>query len=123
MRLALALGALALGGVTAGSVVVLHDIGWLLALGWAATLLTVVALPAGLVGRVPYALGWMGTLALAVTRTSGGSYLLGSTTSSYIVLGLGLLALSISIATFPLKRRRRLARDDEAPRDPDDLPR
>lgn len=121
MRLIGAVAALGLGIATGAASVVLHDITWALALASAATVLTVWALPAGIRGRVPYALGWMGVLALAVTPTAGGGYLLGSTTSGYAAMGLGLVALSVSIATFPLKRRRRLAGDDQAARDVDDL--
>lgn len=121
MKLLQALGALALGLVTATAAVVLHDITWTLGLAAVATFSTVWALPRGIPGRVPYALGWMAVLAVAVSPTAAGGYLLGSTTSGYVVLVLGLVAFSVSIATFPLKRRRRLAGHDQPPRDPHDL--
>jgi hypothetical protein len=116
-----ALGALVLGVLTGGAAVVLHDISWALVLAWIATVLTIWFLPAGLGGRIPYALGWMVVLALAVSKTDTGGYLVGSTTAGYAVLVLGLVALSVSIATFPLKRRGRLARHDEAAGDTNDL--
>lgn len=121
MRLLQALAALIVGLATAGAAVVLHDITWALILSWVATVLTIRALPAGVRGRVPYALGWMLVLVLSVMQTDAGGYLLGSTTSGYAVLLLGLIAFSVSIATFPLKRRRRLASDDQHPGDPDHL--
>ncbi|BBH16729.1 hypothetical protein Back2_10160 [Nocardioides baekrokdamisoli] len=121
LRFVLALAALTLGLVTAAAAVVLHDLTWTLVLAGVATGSTLWALPAGVRGRVPYALGWMVVLALAVTPTSAGGYLVGSTTTGYAVLGLGLIALSASIATFPLKRRRRLAGHDQRPGDPNDL--
>lgn len=121
MTLIGAVASFGLGLATGAASIVLHDITWALVLGSAATVLTVWALPAGVRGRVPYALGWMVVLAMAVTPTSGGGYLLGSTTSGYVAMALGLVALSVSIATFPLRRRRRLTRDDESPRQLDDL--
>lgn len=123
MRVFGALGALVLGVLTAGAAVVLHDITWTLVLAWVATSLTVWFLPAGVRGRIPYAIGWMLVLALAVSKTDTGGYLVGSTTAGYAVLVLGLVALSVSIATFPLKRRSRLARHDEAAGDTHDLAR
>lgn len=121
MRLATALAALVLGIATAAAAVVLHDITWTAVLEWIATLLTLRALPAGLPGRLPYALGWMAVLAVAVTRTPGGGYLIESSTSGYAVLVLGLVVLSVGIATYPLKRRSRLAGDDQGTRDLNDL--
>lgn len=121
MKVLQALVALALGLATATAAVVLHDITWTLALAAVTTFSTTWALPRGVRGRVPYALGWMAVLALSVSPTGSGGYLLGSTTSGYAVLVLGLVAFSASIATFPLKRRRRLAGHDQRPRDPNDL--
>lgn len=117
------LGALVLGALTGGAAVVLHDITWTLVLAWIATVLTIWFLPAGVRGRVPYAIGWMVVLALAVTKTDSGGYLVGSTTAGYAVLVLGLVATSVGIATFPLKRRSRLARHDQAAGDTNDLAR
>ena len=122
MKFAHALGALALGAATATAAIVLHDVTWTLAVAAVATVSTVCALPAGVRGRLPYAVGWMVVLALAVSPTPTGGYLVGSTRSGYVVMALGLVAFSVSIATFPLKRRRRFAGDDQRSGDPHDLP-
>lgn len=122
MKFAHVLGALALGGATATAAVVLHDLTWTLAVAAVATLSTVWALPAGVRGRVPYAVGWMVVLALSVSPTATGGYLVGSTPSGYAVLVLGLVAFSVSIATFPLKRRRRFTGHDQRSGNPHDLP-
>lgn len=122
MKVVQALGAAVLGLVTAVAAVVLHDLGWTVVLAAVATVSSVCALPAGVRGRVPYALGWMVVLTLAVSPTDAGSYLLGSTTSGYAVMGLGMVALSVGIATFPLNRRRRLAGHDQRSGNADDLP-
>lgn len=121
MKVLGALGALVLGLLTAGAAVVLHDITWTLVLAWIATVLTLRFLRSGVGGRIPYAIGWMVVLALAVSKTDTGGYLVGSTAAGYAVLVLGLVALSVSIATFPLKRRGRLSRHDERPGDADHL--
>jgi hypothetical protein len=114
-------GAVACGFLTGMSAVVLHDVVWALVLAWVATLLTVYALAPGIQARIPYALGWMLAVGLAVWTPPSGGYLMGADAHGYLVVALALVVLSVSIATIPLKRRRRLAGHDQPSRDLHDV--
>jgi hypothetical protein len=121
VKLLARLGSAVLGFLTAAAAVALHDLVWALVLSWVATLLTVCALTPGIQGRLPYALGWMLAVGLAVWNGPSGGYLIGADTHGYLVLGLALVVLSAGIATIPLKRRRRLAGHDQRSGDLDHL--
>jgi len=91
-----------LAGLAAGvATVAVYQWWWGLLLAVAATLLTVLAAPAGWATRLPFALGFaVAVLLLAVPRGEG-DYLISSTLSGYAVLALALVVLMVAIATLP----------------------
>jgi hypothetical protein len=121
MKVLLPVAAAVLGFATAVATVLLHDIGWMLLLAWAATLASLWALRPGW-QRLAYAVGWIAAATVAGISRHGG-YLVGADTRGYFVLVLALLLIVLSIATLPLKGRRRLAGDDEPAGDAYDLAR
>ncbi len=105
-RGAAALVVLALGAGTAIASVAVHELGWGLPLAVAATLLTLLALPAGWWTRLPFALGWTGLVAWVVSPRPEGDYVISSDVQGYVVIGLALLVLVLGIATLPRPRAR-----------------
>ena len=77
-----------------------------------ATVAALVGLPRGWLTRLPFALGWVGTVFLLSRRRSEGDYLVSSNTPGYLLLGLGLAVLLFALATLPPPRRseRRVTR-------------
>ncbi|NYD42831.1 hypothetical protein [Nocardioides panaciterrulae] len=100
-RVAVAVALLALGAGTAVASVAVHELGWALPLAVAATLLTLVALPAGWWTRLPFALGWTCLVAWVVGPRPEGDYVISSDVQGYVVVGLALLVLVLGIATLP----------------------
>lgn len=105
MRVLAALGLLVVGAVTGVATVALHDLWWGLALGVAATLLTLLALPAGWWCRLAFTLGWVLTIAWLTPTRGEGDYLVGQDAQGYLLLGFGLLVLVLGVATLPRRRR------------------
>jgi hypothetical protein len=91
-----------LAGIAAGvAAVAVHQWWWGLLLAVAATLLTLVAAPAGWSTRLPFAVGFAGVVLLLAVPRGEGDYLVASTGVGYAVLGLALVVVMISIATLP----------------------
>jgi hypothetical protein len=95
------------GGIaTAVGTVAVYQWWWGLILAAAATAAMVVATPPGWATRLPFALGYVGTVALTAIPRGEGDYLVASTAKGYAVLGLALLVLCFAIATLPRPDRR-----------------
>ena len=93
VRLPTALLLLVLGGATAVGTVVLHARWWGLALGVAATLAVLAALPGGWWTRLAFALGWVSTLSVLAGERTEGDYLVAADLPGYLLLGAGLVVL------------------------------
>ena len=92
-------------GLAVGTVAV-YQWWWGLVLAAVATLLVLVAAPAGWATRLPLALGFDATVALTALPRPEGDYLVASTASGYAVLGLALLVLCVAVATLPRPGRK-----------------
>ncbi len=98
----LGVGALLLAGALTGlCVLVLHGTGWGLALGAAATLALLLALPPGFTTRVAFALGMTLFLVQALQQRPEGDYLVGSGLLGYGLLALALVVLVAAVVTVP----------------------
>ncbi|WP_036565115.1 hypothetical protein [Nocardioides halotolerans] len=86
---------------TAVGTVAVYQWWWGLVLAAAATVLLLLATPPGWALRLPLALGFVGTIAMFAVRRGEGDYLVASTGQGYVVLGLALLVLCVTIATLP----------------------
>jgi hypothetical protein len=106
VRAVVAVGLLVVGGVTAIAAVAVHGLSWGLPLAVAATLVTLVALPAGWWLRLPFAIGWTVLIGWLVSPRPEGDYLISSDLPGYALVGLALLVLVLGIATLPRPTRR-----------------
>ena len=98
--------ALVAGIAVAVGTVAVYQWWWGFALAAATTLVLVLVTPPGWTTRLPFAAGFVGTVALTAVPRGEGDYLIGSTGRGYAVLGLALLVLCIAIATLPRPERR-----------------
>lgn len=121
MKVLVALGLLVVGAVTGVATVALHGLWWGLALGAAATLVTLRALPPGWWTRLAFALGWVGLVAWLLQTRREGDYVVAQDAQGWLLLGLGVLVLVLGVATLPRPapratsaRRARRGRPDEA---------
>ena len=92
--------------------IAVHQEWWGLLLGAAATAAVLVAAPAGLWTRIPFAAGYAGVVGLASVPRAEGDYLLAGNVAGYLVLGLALGVLTFAVATL-LRPRKSPA--EEAP--------
>jgi len=92
---------LGVGAVTGVAAVAVHQRWWSLALAVAAVTATVLALPRGWWTRLPFAVGFVAVLGLAMTPRGEGDYLVPGNARGYVLLGVGVLALLIAVATLP----------------------
>lgn len=102
-RVGLGLAGFCLGALTALPAVLLHQARWGLALAIAATAATCVALPAGW-ARVGYAAGWAGLLSLLVGIRPEGDYLVPARVEGYVLMGVALALIMVSLVTVPPRR-------------------
>ena len=91
MRALTAVALLAAGAVTSVAAVAVHQRWWGLALVAGAVTATLVALPRGWWARLPFAIGFIGVLGLAVTPRAEGDYLVPGNARGYALLAVGLL--------------------------------
>jgi hypothetical protein len=89
------------GIATAVGTVAVYQWWWGLALAAAATVLVVLATPAGWATRLPLAIGFDATVVLMAVPRGEGDYLVASTGAGYAVLGLALVVLCLAVATLP----------------------
>ena len=106
LAVALLVALLVGGAATAVASVALHQIGWGLLLGAVASLAGLLGLPRGWRTRLPYAVGWSGTVGWLTLPEPGGGYAIGADTSGYALSGLALLVLFVGVATLPRPGRR-----------------
>jgi hypothetical protein len=92
---------LGLGAVTGVAAVAVHQRWWGLALLVAAVTATVLSLPRAWWTRLPFALGFIALLGLAMTPRGEGDYLVPGNARGYVLLGVGVLAFVIAVATLP----------------------
>jgi len=92
---------LGVGAVTGVAAVAVHQRWWSLALVVAAVTATMLALPRGWWTRLPFALGFVALLGLAMTPRAEGGYLVPGNARGYVLLGVGVLAFLIAVATLP----------------------
>jgi hypothetical protein len=114
MKVAGALLLLVAGAATALATVAVHQEWWGLLLGGAATVATLLALPAGWATRLAFGLGWTAFLFWLVPARPEGDYAISSDTTGMSLLGLGLAVLLFSVVTLPRRgaeaeRRRSLS--------------
>jgi hypothetical protein len=113
LRWAAALGVLAVGAVSGGAAVLVHQRWWGLALGLVSATAVAVALPARWWLRPAFAAGWMAVVTAAVLPRAEGDYLIPANVAGYAVLGWSFALLLASLVTLPPRRRAR-----EDPGDP-----
>jgi hypothetical protein len=89
------------GAVTGLAAVAVHQRWWGLVLAVGAVVATVLALPRGWWSRLPFALGFVAVLGLAMTPRAEGDYLVPGNVRGYLLLAVGLLAFLIAVATLP----------------------
>jgi hypothetical protein len=89
------------GAVTGVAAVAVHQRWWGLALVVAAVTATMLALPRGWWARLPFALGFVAVLGVAMTPRPEGDYLIPGNAQGYALLGVGLLAFLFAVATLP----------------------
>lgn len=89
------------GVALAVGTVAVHQWWWGLALAAATAVSVLLATPPGWATRLPLALGYVGVCLLVSVPRGAGDYLLGSTTSGYVVLALALAVMMLAIATLP----------------------
>lgn len=92
---------LGVGAVAGVAAVAVHQRWWGLLLAVAAVIATAVALPRGWWTRLPFALGFLVPLGLAMTPRGEGDYLVPGNTRGYVLLGLGVVVLVIAVTTLP----------------------
>lgn len=105
MRLLAAAGLLVAGVATGVATVAVHELVWGFALAAVATVVTVVALPAGS-RRLAFVVGWDATVGWLTVPRPEGDYLISQDWQGYAVLGLGLAVLVAGVATLPGPARR-----------------
>ena len=94
--------ALLLGGAVVGlATVALHTIWWGLLLGALATAATVYALPAGWWLRAAFGVGWAVAVGYLSVPRPEGDYVISADANGYLLLGLAVAVLVVSLATLP----------------------
>lgn len=93
------------GAVTGVAAVMVHQRWWGLALAVAALAAAVVALPAGWWTRLPFALGFVAVLGLAMVPRGEGDYLVPGNARGYLLLAAGFVLVLSAVATLPRPQR------------------
>jgi hypothetical protein len=104
LRRLAAVGLLVLGAAVGMAATWTHSRWWGLALGAAATLVSELALPPGLL-RIAYAAGWVAGSAYFLLARPEGDFVVGSNAIGYTFLGVGLLVVVLAIGTIPQRAR------------------
>ena len=101
MRILGAVGLLLAGAATGVATVALHELWWGLAFGLVATVITVLALPAGWWSRLSFVAGWDLMVGWLAFPRPEGDYVISQDVQGYAVLALGLVLLVVAIGTLP----------------------
>lgn len=92
----------AVGGiVTSIAAVMVHQRWWGLTLAVAAVAAATVALPAGWWTRLPFALGFVVVLGVAMVPRGEGDYLIPGNARGYVLLGVGFVLMLTAVSTLP----------------------
>jgi len=89
------------GAACAVAAVAVHQWWWGAVLAVVAVVAVVLCTPAGWTTRLPFGAAYAAVTALVSTTRGEGDFLVGSTASGYVVLGLGLVVLVLCVATLP----------------------
>lgn len=106
VRWAGALGLLLVGVATALAAAVSHELWWSLPLTTAGLAAAYVAVGRGWLTRLPLAVGFTGTVGLALHPRPEGDYVVSSSGPGYLLLLSALLTLVVAIATLPRPQPR-----------------
>jgi len=101
-----ALGLLLGGAVVGLAAVALHTLWWGLLLGALATAATVYALPPGWWLRAPFGVGWGALVGYLSVPRPEGDYVISADTNGYLLLGLAVGVVVVSLVTLPKPARR-----------------
>lgn len=110
LRLPLALVLLVGGGLVGTAATLVHGLGVGMVLTLVATLSALLALPPGWWSRLPFSIGWLLVVVYFSNPRPEGDYLVAGDTEGYVLLGLGMVAVLVSIVTLRPPSRR--GRDD-----------
>lgn len=113
MRLLAAAGLLLAGLAVGLASVLLHPLWWGLPLVVAATGSSLLALPAGWGARLPFGVGFTGTVGYLATPRPEGDFVVAADLRGYLLLGWALAVLVASVVT--LRVRRRVQRQQPRP--------
>ena len=95
-----------LAGFATGLVAVVLYQWWVaLALTAVTSLLVLLVAPPGVATRLTFGVGFVAVVGSASVPRGEGDYLVASSTSGYLLLGLALLVLTLAVATLPRPRR------------------
>lgn len=100
-RIAAAVLLLLLGGLTALASVAAHELWWGLPLAASAVAATLVWVGRGWLTRLPFALGYVGVVLVALDTRPEGDFVVASSTRGYLLLLLTLLVLVVTVVTLP----------------------
>lgn len=92
---------LLIGAFTALASVVSHELWWGLPLAAAAVVATYVWIGRGWLTRLPFALGYVAVVLVAVTGRPEGDFAVASSTRGYLLLLLTLVVLVVAVVTLP----------------------
>lgn len=81
--------------------VAVHDIGWAMLLAVATALLMLFAAPPGWGTRLPFGIGFVLAVGVLAVPRPEGDYLLSNDVAGYLLIGVAVLVLTLSIATLP----------------------
>lgn len=113
MRWLAALGLLVAGVAVGLASVAVHETWWGLPLVLVATSSAAYALAPGVWSRVPFAVGWTGTVGWLTVPRPEGDYAIASDVGGYVLLGFALALVVAAVVTLPPPKR---AGQDPEPR-------
>lgn len=105
------------GFVIGLAAVAMHLWWWGLVLGAGATLVTAYALRPGWMTRLPYAVGWVVPVVLAMVPRPEGDYAVAGDAYGYSLVAIGMVLIVLTTSTLPLGRRPPQQEQDAQPRD------
>ena len=114
-RVLLALCLLGVGAMSAVAAVAVHGWWWGLGLATTAVLAALLALGPGWSTRLPFAVGFVGVVALLALNRPEGDFVLAADAEGYLMLLLTLVVAAFAIGTLPRPGRERRRDDAGAP--------
>lgn len=105
MKPLVAVASVLLGLAVGVASVALHTEWWTLGLAVATTLVLLRALTPGWWSRLSFGIGWVLVVAMTVSPRDEGDYLVSGDAQGYLLVGLAVVVLVVSLGTLPLPRR------------------